>query len=112
LTAGDLTGGGFSGDLDTKDLESHLAELVGPITVVHLNHHGSRTSSNVNYLDGLLPKAAVISAGLDNDFGHPHWDVLKRLEERGIPDYRSDQGHLEITSDGNGFEIQEAIELE
>jgi len=112
LTAGDLTGGGFSGNLDTKDLESRLADMIGPVSVVHLNHHGSRTSSNEHYLDGLLPEAAVISVGWDNDFGHPHWDVLQRLEARGIPDYRSDQGHLEISSDGDGFEIHEAVDLD
>jgi competence protein ComEC len=105
LTAGDLTGGGFSGNLDKKDLETKLADLVGPVDVAHLNHHGSRTSTNDNYLDTLNPESAVISLGHDNDFGHPHEEVLERLEARNIEVYRTDNGTIHITTDGNSFEI-------
>ncbi len=105
LTAGDLTGGGFSGNRETKDLESHLAEMIGPVDVLHLNHHGSRTSTNEAYLDLLQPKAVMISSGRNNDFGHPHPEVIERLDARGIPYYQTSQGTIEIRSDGEDFEI-------
>lgn len=109
LTAGDLTGGGFSGDVETKDLETQLAALVGPVDILHLNHHGSRTSSNANSLDQLSPELAVISVGADNDFGHPHPSVLQRLEERQIPARRSDAGTILIRSDGHSFELAQEL---
>lgn len=105
LSAGDLTGGGLSGQKETKDLESHLGSLIGDIDILHLNHHGSRTSSNENYLDTLTPEAALIGLGKDNDFGHPHSEILDRLEERLIDVYRSDEGRIEVKTDGEGYEI-------
>lgn len=107
LTAGDLTGGGFSGTVDTKDLETHLAEIVGPISVLHLNHHGSETSNNANYLDDLAPDAAIVSAGKNNDFDHPDEATLLRLEERGIPLHRTEDGTIQIVTDGESYDISQ-----
>lgn len=106
LTAGDLTGGGLSGTLDKKDLETKLAELVGPVDVVHLNHHGSRTSTNDSYLDRLAPEAALISLGFENNFGHPHEEVMDRLTNRNIAIHRTDEGTVRITTDGESYEIR------
>lgn len=47
-------------------------------------HHGSRTSSSLALLKRAQPKAAVISSGYANRFGHPHPLVIQRLRERGI----------------------------
>lgn len=111
LTAGDLTGGGFSGEIETKDLETQLAALVEPVDVVHLNHHGSQTSSNDNYLDLLTPELAVISVGTDNDFGHPHDAVIRRLKERSIPYLQTATGTIHIVSDGESFDVAPAPPL-
>lgn len=46
LTAGDLTGGGSPGGFPTLDLEGELAQKVGPVSAVHVNHHGSASSSS------------------------------------------------------------------
>jgi competence protein ComEC len=106
LTAGDLSGGGLSGSKETKDLESSLANLIGPVDIIHANHHGSKTSNNENYLDLLDPSAILISAGVNNDYGHPHSQVLERLDAREIKIYQTSTGPIEIVSDGQGFEIQ------
>lgn len=107
LTAGDLTGGGMSGSIETKDLETALAALVGDVDVLHLNHHGSRTGSNENYLDGLNPEAVIISVGPDNDYGHPHPEVLERLEKGNIPFYQTNEGTIQVSTDGQTFQIMQ-----
>jgi len=48
-------------------------------------HHGSRTASSEQFLRILKPRWTLISCGQNNRFGHPHPEVLKRLEELMIP---------------------------
>jgi competence protein ComEC len=47
-------------------------------------HHGSQTSSSLALLKRVQPKAAVISSGYANRFGHPHPLVIQRLHDRGV----------------------------
>lgn len=52
--------------------------------ILKVPHHGSRTSSSTGFLLAVDPEVAVISAGRDNKFGHPHADVVERLKSMGI----------------------------
>lgn len=66
------------------------------------SHHGSRYSSSEAFLKQVNPKAVVISAGLENSYGHPTEEVMERIAETGAQLYRTDlQGTLTVTSDGN-----------
>ena len=58
--------------------------------VLKVAHHGSRTSSSEAFLDAASPSIAVIQAGRNNIYGHPHAQTLERLEERGITVMRTD----------------------
>ena len=58
--------------------------------VLKVAHHGSRTSSSEEFLDAVSPSVAVIQAGRNNIYGHPHRQTLDRLVERGIAVYRTD----------------------
>ncbi len=49
-------------------------------TILKLGHHGSNTSSGNSWLSAVSPAYTIISAGVDNKYGHPHPDVLSRLE--------------------------------
>lgn len=53
--------------------------------ILKLGHHGSRTSTSMEYLKTVQPKLAIISAGLDNSYGHPHKEVTDRLHYFKIP---------------------------
>ncbi|MDG9923975.1 MULTISPECIES: DNA internalization-related competence protein ComEC/Rec2 [unclassified Pseudomonas] len=52
-------------------------------------HHGSRSSSSAAFLDAVAPRAALLSRGWHNPFGHPHPRVLARYRERDISLYDS-----------------------
>ena len=59
--------------------------------VLKVGHHGSKTSSTPAFLNHIDAKVAVISAGYNNRFGHPHADVLSALSERDMRVYRTDE---------------------
>ncbi len=94
----------------TADIEQlaewHLADRGSTIqsVVLKVPHHGSKTSTTREFLDQVKPVAAVVSAGKDNPFGHPHQEVLDRLAQVADPDliFRTDlHGDIEFISDGN-----------
>jgi competence protein ComEC len=66
-------------------------------------HHGSDTSSCREFLAGVDPQVAVVSAGADNPFGHPSREVIGRLTdvvgEDGVY-LTPEQGTIELTTDG------------
>ena len=66
---------------DTDTLECDILKVA---------HHGSKSSSSVEFLDAAKPKIAVIQCGRNNFYGHPHKQTLERLEERGIKVLRTD----------------------
>lgn len=72
--------------------------------VLKVGHHGSSSSTSDEFLKKVNPKYAVISAGKDNDYGHPHKETMKRLKDSGITVYRTDEaGTIICTSDGNNI---------
>ena len=63
----------------------------GPLDVLKAAHHGSRFSTSEQLLDATHPKAAIISSGASNTYGHPSQAVLERLTAHRIPVYRTDR---------------------
>ena len=63
-------------------------------------HHGSRTSTSESFLDAVIPRLALISAGPRNLYRHPSPVVLDRLGERHIPTLRTDRDGLILVSFG------------
>ena len=51
--------------------------------ILKVAHHGSKNSTSTEFLEAVCPKVALISAGIDNRYGHPHRETLGRLEKSG-----------------------------
>lgn len=97
------------GDLGTEG-EAEIAEVWDEkkqVQILKAGHHGSSTSSSELFLDTVRPPIAVLSYGKDNSYGHPHPEVIERLEERGIASWATEeQGMITVRTDGKELEIQ------
>jgi len=76
-------------------------------SVLKLGHHGSRTSSSKIFLSAVDPKYAVISAGKDNKYGHPHKEVTDLLVDLKIPTVSTyEQGTIIFETNGNDLWVK------
>lgn len=81
--------------------------VMTPIDVLKVAHHGSKTSTTQEWLDYWRPAHAVISAGVNNRYGHPSPEVTARLEESGAAIYRTDlQGEIQLLISRKGYRFQ------
>jgi len=97
----------FTGDGE-RELENWMVNSGQYLraNVLNLGHHGSRTSTTEDFLDAVSPRAVVISLAEDNRYGHPHQEVLDRLNDRGIRIYRTDQlGTIRMITDGQRINV-------
>ncbi len=81
----------FTGDLE-KEGEERLMRKYPYLhaDVLKSGHHGSKSSTTEEFVEQISPHTAIISAGENNRYGHPHQEVIKRLEERKIKILRTD----------------------
>src|SRR5262245_4646004 len=86
--SGDLTGDPPSGN----DVETTVGPEVGDIEVYKVHHHGSRYSSNNNWLNATTPEVAIISTGNGNSYGHPTADALNRMHSHNVKTYWTETG--------------------
>ena len=100
-----------TGDAETAEEEALAAHCGAGVrcTLFKAGHHGSSTSNSETLLALARPQAAVVSCGLDNDYGHPHAEVLDRFAENGIQVFRTDeQGTLTFAAQADGsWRLQE-----
>ncbi|MBP9988689.1 MAG: MBL fold metallo-hydrolase, partial [Ruminococcus sp.] len=91
-----------TGDIQS-DAEADIIKNFGNIKsdILCVSHHGSKTTTSESWLDAVNPHYAVVSCGVNNDYGHPHIDLLKRLESHKINYYRTDlSGDILFRCDG------------
>lgn len=94
----------FTGDAEEAS-EEEMLSLDWPLTatVLKCGHHGSETSTSPAFLGAVSPQYAVISCGVDNDYGHPDAVTLEKLEAAGAEVFRTDlQGTILASTDGSG----------
>lgn len=87
-----------------KSIEEYLVLTHGETlesTVLKVGHHGSRTSTSALFLAHVRPQVGVISAGADNQYGHPHEEVVESLVAIGVELYQTgEDGRVVFHSDG------------
>ena len=79
----------FMGDASIITEKEILSKYNLPdIDVLKVGHHGSKTSSSIDFIDVINPKYSIISVGKNNRYGHPNKEVINNLEDSKI--YRTD----------------------
>lgn len=75
------------------------SDLFQSVKVLKVSHHGSETSSDLDFLKALKPEIALISVGENNRYSHPNKSVIDRLKSLGIKIWRTDRdGYLRVFS--------------
>lgn len=100
----------FTGDAEVEE-EAHMIDdkTFLEADILKVAHHGSDTSTCMEFLEQVNPKAAVISVG-KNNFGHPSQDVLNRLAEAGVKVFRTDEaGAVIVRSNGRRISISRTV---
>ncbi len=82
----------YTGDVSWK-VESDLVDRYGQleVDVLKVSHHGSVSATSEKLLASLRPDIALISAGKNNYYDHPHPQVVERLENFGVRIYSTKQ---------------------
>ena len=93
----------FTGDAPAE-IEHLAATKQIRSDVLKVSHHGSKTSSDWEFLQAVAPQLAVISVGRENRFGHPHQETINKLSALSIPVARTDQsGAIRVQLDAEGI---------
>lgn len=102
----------FTGDKE-KESETSIYNGIGPISILKVSHHGSRTGTEEKLLLKLQPQYAMISCGINNRYNHPHEEVLTALATCEVPYKRTDlQGAIWVNSDGEKMALYTQIQSE
>ena len=96
----------FMGDAGIEKEKDILDKYnISDIDVLKVGHHGSKTSSSKDFINGINPKYSIISVGKNNRYGHPNKEILNNLEGSKI--YRTDQdGSIMFKIENNKLKIE------
>ncbi len=97
----------FTGDADVSIERQMMKDFNIPTTVLKAGHHGSDTSSALDFLQTVKPEVVVLSYGENNKYGHPHDSVLRNIEKVGSMIYSTaESGTITVTSDGKAYRVE------
>lgn len=103
----------FTGDMEVEaeqELVSRWVDLSAD--VLKVGHHGSYSSSSIEFLTRVAPQYAVISVGIDNSYGHPSEPVIKRLKSLGCKVLTTMMyGDIVFVTDGNTLRYTSTNEI-
>lgn len=97
----------LTGDAPTN-VERWLVSLDGDALqsdVLKAGHHGSRTSTDETWLQKVSPSYVVISAGLNNSYGHPHTEVVESIQSFGATLLSTTNGSVRFITDGKSLQV-------
>lgn len=93
----------FTGDAETEIEEEVISKYSNlKSDVLKIGHHGSSTSSSLEFLKAVNPKISIISVGKNNTYGHPTKETLEKLKDTTL--FRTDKNNsIVISSDGKSI---------
>ncbi|MCW2278594.1 ComEC/Rec2 family competence protein [Heliophilum fasciatum] len=97
----------LTGDAETAS-ESEMIRSGASLQadLLKVGHHGSSTSTSLDFLKAVSPTYAVITVATPNDYGHPHQKILERLAKAKVQVFRTDQnGTIVAVSDGKKLQV-------
>ncbi|MGE5041463.1 MAG: ComEC/Rec2 family competence protein, partial [Candidatus Levyibacteriota bacterium] len=103
LSYGKFTGL-FTGDIE-KELLDQMFQSGLAVDIFKLPHHGSKTGVDQESFRLIKSKLDILSVGLHNRYGHPSPEVMKMLKESKVPYKNTEQGDVEIVTDGKGWQV-------
>lgn len=108
LFTGDVEGEGEK--LLTEELETTQQDIQNEINIKYeilkVAHHGSKNSSTSEFLEVVNPNIALISAGRNNRYGHPHEETINKLKDMGCQiENTQETGALLILTDGKRIRV-------
>lgn len=90
----------FLGDLEKEGEEELVRKYQAAlrnVSLLKIGHHGSKTSSSQALLELTNPRISIISAGYNNRYGHPHPEVVERLQALKLPFLQTGiEGSIEV----------------
>ena len=96
----------FMGDAD-KQAETDMQSLLHDIDILKVGHHGSDTSSSMEFLNIVKPEIAIIMVGQVNSYNHPSQVTIDALMAIGAKIYRTSTcGTIVVTTDGDTYSVQ------
>ncbi len=97
----------FTGDAEKTSEDEMLKKHYDlSCNILKLAHHGSSSSSTDSFLKAASPAIAIVSCGIDNDYGHPHKEIIKKMNVNNITVYRTDtHGTILAETDGTNYHI-------
>lgn len=105
-----LLTGDVQGDGERELMQELTFRQTGKITVLKVAHHGSRNSTPTQLLDRLQPALAVISCGADNSYGHPHAELIERLEaEKCVILKTPETGAVTVIANRKGIKVYSVL---
>ncbi|EGT4909928.1 MBL fold metallo-hydrolase [Clostridioides difficile] len=92
----------FMGDAEEENEKEILHSFkLNNINFIKIGHHGSNSSSSLEFIKKISPDIAAISCGYKNQYGHPHRKVIDNLKQNHVSIYRTDRiGDIVFYSDG------------
>lgn len=103
----------FTGDLSKAGEKEILSRLessgirLDDVDVLKVGHHGSDGSGCSEFVKAIKPKVSMISCGINNPYGHPGKQAVKRLKEAGSEIFITPEtGQITIIKKDKGFYVE------
>ncbi len=107
----------FTGDVEEngqeylKSVIEKNPEKYEDLSLLKVAHHGSQYTTDEEFLELTHPRIALISCGLNNSYGHPHQELLDRLDQASTTVYRTDIGGcIRVTLGGDRLSISQYVQ--